>query len=383
MKPLAPAAVALVIACAGAYTAAPSDADTVPTVSAKCKKGSRAARIAGKRVCLRVGQRCQRRHDARYHRYGFHCHGTRLAPRRRRTAPPPPPPPPGPRPNTIRIDVGAEPNGVAAGYGAIWVASRAARLVRVGPATNRVTGTFPLPGRTCAAGGIGVGFGSLWISHCEGTQGTSRIDPATGAVVATLTDVSADAFGFGFGSVWAPSLTGDALARINPATNQVVTRIPVGRTPVGVRVDFGSVWVTNRDAGTVSRVDPATNTVVATIPVGGGPTYLQTGDGALWVTSEFDRRLHRIDPATNAATPIDLRTGPVDPSNQGQITIAVAAGSVWVRGSRVLVSRVDTRTNEVVERFAVGSGGGGLVFSDGSLWAAAYGEGSLWRMPYP
>ena len=64
------------------------------------------------------------------------------------------------------------------------------------------------------------------------------------------------------------------------------------------------------------------------------------------------------------------------------MTIALGPGSVWVRGSRVLVSRVDATTNAVVERFAVGSGGGGLAFAEGSLWAAAYGEGTLWRMPY-
>jgi D-alanyl-D-alanine carboxypeptidase len=43
-----------------------------------CRKGSVAAVIEGKRTCLRAGQRCKRKLDRRYHRYGFHCHGGRL-----------------------------------------------------------------------------------------------------------------------------------------------------------------------------------------------------------------------------------------------------------------------------------------------------------------
>ena len=44
-----------------------------------CSPGSIPATIAGRRVCLRRGQRCARRHDSQLHRYGFHCHGARLA----------------------------------------------------------------------------------------------------------------------------------------------------------------------------------------------------------------------------------------------------------------------------------------------------------------
>lgn len=36
------------------------------------------ARIDGKQVCLRRGERCSRRLDRQYHRYGFHCHSGRL-----------------------------------------------------------------------------------------------------------------------------------------------------------------------------------------------------------------------------------------------------------------------------------------------------------------
>jgi hypothetical protein len=46
--------------------------------SHRCKAGLRHAVISGRHQCLKAGQRCNRRFDAQYHRYGFHCHGGRL-----------------------------------------------------------------------------------------------------------------------------------------------------------------------------------------------------------------------------------------------------------------------------------------------------------------
>jgi hypothetical protein len=53
-------------------TASPSR--NVPSASAKrCPHGGVPARIAGKRVCLRVNQPCKRRLEPQYRHYGFHC----------------------------------------------------------------------------------------------------------------------------------------------------------------------------------------------------------------------------------------------------------------------------------------------------------------------
>jgi pimeloyl-ACP methyl ester carboxylesterase len=66
--------VALVISAIGA-----SSAGTTPTLAeARCRSGTTPAVIAGKSVCLRRGQKCLKRLDRQYHRYGFHCHSGRL-----------------------------------------------------------------------------------------------------------------------------------------------------------------------------------------------------------------------------------------------------------------------------------------------------------------
>jgi pimeloyl-ACP methyl ester carboxylesterase len=58
--------------------AAPSVHEVSAAAQKSCPKGSVAARIVAKRVCLKAGQRCKRTLDRQYHRYGFHCHTGRL-----------------------------------------------------------------------------------------------------------------------------------------------------------------------------------------------------------------------------------------------------------------------------------------------------------------
>jgi hypothetical protein len=68
--------IVLGLAAAVAWLSPPAFAPAAPAHS--CKAGFRHAVIARRHVCLKVGQRCARRRDREYHRYGFHCHGPRL-----------------------------------------------------------------------------------------------------------------------------------------------------------------------------------------------------------------------------------------------------------------------------------------------------------------
>ena len=85
------------------------------------------------------------------------------------------------------------------------------------------------------------------------------------------------------GSVWVTNLYSSTVARIDPRTNRVVARIPVGARPYGLAAGGGSVWVSNSGEGTVSRIDPRTNRVVKTFDAGTEPNGLLHAYGALWV----------------------------------------------------------------------------------------------------
>jgi pimeloyl-ACP methyl ester carboxylesterase len=68
------------VSAAGVVVVGTSSARELAHAAARkpCPAGSVAARIDGRRVCLKAGQRCKRTFDRQYHAYGFHCHTGRL-----------------------------------------------------------------------------------------------------------------------------------------------------------------------------------------------------------------------------------------------------------------------------------------------------------------
>lgn len=383
---------AVVAACAGgAASATPASDAPAPTVTAKrCKAGLRHGVIAGRHVCLRAGQRCRRKRDRSYHRYGFHCHTGRLARvRPTRPAPPPPPPPPGSALNAIRIKVPGTPDRAKIRDGFVWLTGHREHAVfRIDPATNRVT-EIRVP--DYGPGDVELAAGSLWVGHCQGDfEGALvRVDPQTHAVLARFAGLATCAVAYGADSIWAFDRKRNQVLRIDPAANAVVASIPVER-PLRMTFGFGSVWIARED-GSVSRVDPATNTVTATIPVGGPEAFiggdLVAGEGSIWMPTV--RYLYRIDPATNAATPIDV--GIERSAGLWGAGVAVAPGVVWVKTSTSTFARLDPATNSVVERLDVGrptplstpyaAGKPGLGF--GALWIPIPESNEVWRIPRP
>ena len=327
------------LACAallGVATApASSSASESPLASAKrCKPGLRHAVIGRRHRCLRAGQRCAKRFDRRYHRYGFHCHRGRLKIARRRRAPTPPSPPARPPAGRIvaTIAVGRAPGSIVAGEGAVWVKNHADQTV-------------------------------------------SRIDPATNTVTATI-PIGAGAFGYlaaGEGSVWATNNDANTVSRIDPRSNAVVATIPVGENPQGIAVGSGSVWVANHRAGSVSRIDAATNRVSAVIAgeqLCCSPQAVATSPGAVWVTVPDPGKAHvvRIDPATNRV----VATVPVD-ENGGRL--AVTENAVWSATNTPTVAEIDPATNTVASRVNAGALVFGAAAGLGSIWVTRPGAG--------
>jgi DNA-binding beta-propeller fold protein YncE len=74
--------------------------------------------------------------------------------------------------------------------------------------------------------------------------------------------------------------------QIDPATNRIVRRIPVGHGAGGIAVGAGSVWVAGAIDHTISRVDPSKGRVVRTIPVTASPQAVAVGEGGIWVVGD-------------------------------------------------------------------------------------------------
>ena len=252
---------------------------------------------------------------------------------------------------------------------------------------------------------------SVWVAH---DVGVSRIDPATGGIVASVTvggeaDVAASG-----DQLWIDSYSSNAVGRVDVTTNQVATTANV-EAPTGIAVGERGVWVMSLRDGSVTRLDPRTGEVVATIAVKAasrrfplasvGPRYgpgLAVGVGAVWVVVPFAGELVRVDPSTNETKTFDVGGQPVgvavfgdsvwvigitphsvlriDPATGKVIAtiplpsepLGIGAGldGMWVSGRDMLAS-VDPSTNQLSVRSLEGVGSGGVAEAAGKLWASA------------
>lgn len=159
-------------------------------------------------------------------------------------------------------------------------------MSQINPGTNKVVNTI---GVGNAPRGIAAGFGAIWVAS-EVDRRIARIDLTRGAVSKSI-DLSADptALATGAGALWVTSEDGGAVFRIDPQSG-AVKPISVGRGPIGVAVAGGAVWVANRQDATVSRIDPATDSVTDLITrVGRDPSAIAADERGVWPTAGTGR----------------------------------------------------------------------------------------------
>jgi DNA-binding beta-propeller fold protein YncE len=142
----------------------------------------------------------------------------------------------------------------------------------------------------------------------------------------------------GAGSIWTGVPNLDAVLRIDPQTNTISAKIPVGLGVCGdLAADDTAVWITNSGCygNAQTRINPATNTIVPTRRLATQMTGAVSVNGNAYLTVDAPRpAIVRIDEATNTATgylALSSTGFPVDGSS-GHTTIVYGAGSLWVRG---------------------------------------------------
>jgi streptogramin lyase/predicted Ser/Thr protein kinase len=288
------------------------------------------------------------------------------------------------------------------------------RLLRIDPASNRVTSSIPV-GDGAAA--VAVGSGRVWVaSYRAGTL--AQLDPRTGAktsgpAIGMPHDVTVHA-GKAYVAALGPSTFGGNVTQFDEAsggrTGGVTFPTPpcsltsgtygvwiagcpdvyelrvdgsnvmTGRRVTipypahlsaanareglgGMAIGEGAVWVIG-DASDprLWRIDPRGHRIVATIRLGFPPAKVAAGEGAVWVTDELDDRLVEVNPATNRI----VRSIPV---GRGAGGVAVGAGSVWVTGAiDHTVTRVDPSTGRVVRTIRVAASPQAVAVGGGGVW---------------
>jgi virginiamycin B lyase len=188
-------------------------------------------------------------------------------------------------------------DGIVLAAGSAWVADPGF-VTRIDEESGKVQALIPVG----LSGETDVIFdgAAIWAI---GGSGIVRIDPTTNELAATIpvaqglpSGPSPTALSVGSGAVWvANRLLGGrgqsfgsgkrgTVSRIDPATNAVVATITVGHEPFAIAADDTAVWVANRTDFTISKIDPRTNRVTDTIRIGNRPQGLAAGDGAVWVS---------------------------------------------------------------------------------------------------
>ena len=171
----------------------------------------------------------------------------------------------------------------------------------------------------------------------------------------------------------------DLLVRVDPATDRVVARIPVGRNAIRVAVGEGSVWVlrSSPERADLVEVDPARNLVVGARqvwatgnPDGSLAEQLVVAGGSAWFVAQPG--LVRYDLRSNAAHTV-LAASRYSPLNG----LAAAGDSIWV-GAAGSVLRVRLSDAAVLAPINLAALGvipiDGLATGGRELWVLGYGQ---------
>ena len=190
------------------------------------------------------------------------------------------------------VDVDAHPEGVATGFGAVWVANNRGRNV------TRITDTEDAE-QQVGNGPVHLAAAdeNMWVTVSD-EGAVKELDADSGRPTGRPVAVKGGPRGIAFDGefLWVAASGAGQVAVIDPAERRVVERVPVDPNPREVRFGEDAIWVTSADAGTVTKIDPSSREIAGSVEIG-GPTYgLAVGGGYVWATSPETGELTRIDP---------------------------------------------------------------------------------------
>jgi YVTN family beta-propeller protein len=246
-------------------------------------------------------------------------------------------------PKTRRVIGGAihvedYPTDLTVGEDAVWVALGPSSAVTRVSATENVA-LRPIPaleeGGACGTSAASVAFGGGFVWFVCEYADLGRIDPkaGTGTAIgydagilesASSVDPAYTDVAFGLGRLWLVNRSANEIIELD--ASRKVRTITVGPRPVAIAVGQGSLWVACFDDDTVWRIDipgpgqPATPT---SIPVGDGPADVAFGERAVWVVNRNDGTVSRIDPERNEV----VATIPIHAEPR---RVAAGGKAVWV-----------------------------------------------------
>jgi YVTN family beta-propeller protein len=280
---------------------------------------------------------------------------------------------------TSSVPVGDGPAAVSVGSGRVWVASyRDSTLWQLEPKSGGLT-KIAAVGRPVA---LTIHDGNVYVAAAgpgQFTGNVSKFDAVTGGRTGGKVMIACS-IASGMYGVWVagcPNVQKLSTEGANPRflANVVIpfaeklSAANYREALPGMAQGEGAVWVVGDAADRrLWRIDPQRHRIAATIALGFPPGGVAAGGGAVWVTDELGDRVVRIDPATNhviAAIPV----------GRGAIGVAVGAGSVWVADAiGHSLTRIDPATNRLTATIRVQASPRAVAVGDGAVWAVGDGR---------
>jgi ABC-type oligopeptide transport system substrate-binding subunit len=200
------------------------------------------------------------------------------------------------------------------------------------------------------AEGVAVGGGSVWLSRDVGRGQILRLDPTTGAVEHTWSNVTPYLnLAYGDGSLWMGDERG--IARIDGETNVLTVVNGIQNNCGGgsggcVVAGGGFGWTDDGSKGAIYKVDPAGH-IAATYHTGIGAGFLSYVDDVLWVANLDDGSVTGIDALTGGMKTTYSFGHPVGGLVAGDgVLLAV------VNPGRPMEARINSLTGPVAKLFA-------------------------------
>jgi len=263
--------------------------------------------------------------------------------------------------------------------GAIWVKTDPGHVVRIDPATNKVTDDIVVDRRAERSSycqGIGTDGQSVWPCATLGTRtGVAQIDPATRRVVRVVPGtkvfdqlrIPATSRG-----LWILTSDGSQVSVVDPATGHV-TSYPLGGRYQQLAARGDRVIATSSVDGSVVAIDAATGKVIKRTKLN-APLMGDLIDTDVWVDTADG--LTRLD--------LDLHVRTVYRGITAGLggDVFADADSVWLRESGGAIYKIDAATGRVLERIAPKNdvSAGSLIVAFGSIWTSLSEHGKVIRL---
>jgi DNA-binding SARP family transcriptional activator/DNA-binding beta-propeller fold protein YncE len=259
-----------------------------------------------------------------------------------------------------------------------------ATVESVAEARPAKSGRRPIVVGTVIAGLLAVVLLAIALARSDSAQsrpsiiapnGVGRIDPATAELLASISTAGAapGPMAWADGSLWVANTNSGTVARIDPASDEVVQSVPTDGAPTDLAAGEGAVWVLNGLEGDVAAIDPRTNKVMASISVPEGSGGIAVGAGFVWVTNTIETSVTKINPASGLVVDA-IRLGPMGSGSPK--AIAVDSHFVWV-GDELAPAmwQIDAATDDVIANPGLrGAPTAITIAPDGSVWIASYDE---------